>query len=70
MNSVEAMNSDVCELKQYYTDRKMVTYICKKISIKDNEVFSLYDIFGGSGEFLSMNNDNDKNENDTTTNSN
>ena len=43
MNSVEAMNSDVCELGQYYTDRKTVTYMCKKISIKDNEVVSLCD---------------------------
>ena len=72
MNSVEAMNSDVCELGQYYTDKKIVTYMCKKISIKDNEVVSLCDPFGGSGGFLSMNNDKNKNknENETTTNSN
>jgi len=52
----------VCELRQYYTDRKIVTYMCKKISIKDNEVVSLCDPFGGSGGFLSMNNDKNKNE--------
>jgi len=72
MNSVEAMNSDVCELGQYYTDKKIVTYMCKTFINKENEVVSLCDPFGGSGGFLSMNNDKNKNknENETTTNSN
>ena len=70
MNSVEAMNSDVCELGQYYTDRKTVTYMCKKVSNKDNELLALCDPFGGSCGFLSMNSDKNKNENETTTNSN
>jgi hypothetical protein len=69
MNSVEAMNSDVCELGQYYTDRKSVTYMCKKISIKDNEVLvSIFDLPWMTSGFSTMNNDNNKNE--TTTNSN
>ena len=69
MNSVEAMNSDVCELGQYYTDKKIVTYMCKKISIKDNEVLvSIFDLPWMTSGFSTMNNDNNKNE--TTTNSN
>ena len=56
MNSVEAMNSNVCELGQYYTDSKIVTYICKKISIKDNEVLaSMFDLPWVTSGFYTMN---------------
>ena len=56
MNSVEAMNSDVCELGQYYTDKKIVTYMCKKISIKDNKVLaSMFDLPWMTSGFSTMN---------------
>ncbi len=72
MNSVEAMNSDVCELGQYYTDKKIVTYMCKTFINKENEdnevLVSIFDLPWMTSGFSTMNNDNNKNE--TTTNSN
>ena len=54
-------------LEQYYTDRKILTYMCKKISNKDNEVLtSMFDLPCGSGKFSTMNN----NENEIITNNN
>jgi predicted RNA methylase len=68
MNSVEAMNSDVYKLGQYYTDRKTVTYMCKKVSNKDNELLaSMFDLPCGTGRFSTMNNNENKNKNETTT---
>lgn len=51
-------------LGQYYTDRKILTYMCKKISNKDNEVVYMYDSISGLGAFSNMNN----NVIETTTN--
>ena len=67
MNSVEAMNSDVYKLGQYYTDRKTVIYMCKKVSNEDNEdnevLASMLDLPCGTSGFSTMNNDKNKNEN-------
>ena len=53
------MNSDVYKLGQYYTDRKTVTYMCKKVSNeekKDNEVVvSMFDLPCGTSGFSTMN---------------
>ena len=52
-------------LGHYYTDRKNLSYMCKKFSNKDNDVVYMCDSISGTSGFSNMNN----NVIETTTNS-